>query len=56
MDRVWASRVLRERGGSLTNKELYRLTLLATDDEGKAQEARERRVLEELRRNETPDV
>lgn len=47
--RVYAEEVLRERGGSLSAVELFRVTWLATGDRGQAERARMRRALDEMR-------
>lgn len=44
---LWAEEVLRERGGSLSSGELYRMELLATGDRLRAEKARARRWLDE---------
>lgn len=46
---VWAEETLRERGTKLTAESLRHLTMLATGDQDKADEAYARRVLEETR-------
>lgn len=53
---LWAEEVLRERGGGLSNVEVYELTRLATGSEEAAQDARSRRISEELRAGKTPEV
>jgi hypothetical protein len=55
MEGVWAEEILRERGGSLGNKAVYQLTLLATGSETAARDARADRVAEELAKGETPE-
>lgn len=56
MDGVLAEEVLRERGGSLNNKQMYSLTLLATGDKKQAERAKSRRIMDELRQGLKPDV
>ena len=53
---VKAEEVLQDRGGSLSNKDVYNLTLLATGDKEQAEDARSRRIMDELRRGLVPDV
>lgn len=55
-DAIRAEEVLAERGGSLSNKDVYNLVLLATGDKNQADRARNVRILEEMRRGITPDV
>jgi hypothetical protein len=42
--------------GSLTRRELYRITRLATGDKARAADARSRRALAERRAGRTPEV
>lgn len=56
MKPLMAEEILRERSGSLSARELFDLTLLATDDRDAAEEAFNERVLAELRAGRTPSV
>lgn len=56
MDGVWAEEVLRERGGDMDNRAIYYLTYMATGDKAAAEEARAKRIVEEMRKGLTPNV
>lgn len=56
MDSVWADEVLRERGGSLDNRAIYYMTLMATGSKEQAEDAKSKRIMEELRQGRTPEV
>ncbi len=56
MDSIWAEEVLRDRGGDLDNRAIYALTWMATGDKRKAEDAKSRRIMEELRKGLAPEV